>query len=285
MTTAPDPPLIGGARTALHVMSYNIRYDRHATQPGETDYWPERILPLQRLLRLERPAVLGVQEALSHQLTAVEAALPPHFRMIGYGRDGGSKGEYSAILYDAHRLQLLEWDQFWLSETPRLIGSITWGNGVARIVTWGRFFDTVTRQEILVINTHFDHDSDEAKLRSAHAILDLVRVFQPRLPTILTGDFNSSAGSSSTYGAFLESGLFLDTWAAAAEHRTPTYGTTPRYGDPVEGGRRIDWILSSPDISVLEAAINTTRPDGRYPSDHAAVQALVLLPDAPGLPD
>lgn len=275
---ASNPRLIGGARIALHVMSYNIRYDRQATQPGETDYWPERIAPLQHLISLERPSVLGIQEALYHQLSAVEGVLPPRFRMIGHGREGGSRGEYSAIFYDARRLRLLEWDQFWLSETPRCMGSITWGNGVARIVTWGRFFDTVSRQKILVVNTHLDHDSDEAKLRSAHAIMDLVRVFQPQLPTILTGDFNASAGSSSTYSAFLDSGLFKDTWTIAGEHRTPAYGTTPRYGEPVEGGRRIDWILSSPDIRVLKAAINTTRLDGRYPSDHAAVQALVSLP-------
>ena len=262
----------------LHVMSFNIRYDRGASQPGEQDYWPDRIAPLQDLLRREEPAVLGVQEALHHQLTAVEAALPPRFRMIGTGRDGGSRGEYSAVFYDAARLQLIEWDQFWLSDTPRTIGSTTWGNGVPRIVTWGRFHYAASRREILVLNTHFDHESSSARLRSIAAVLDLVRVFHPRLPTVVLGDFNADAATSPAYATFIDSGVLQDAWTAAAEHLTPDVGTFPRYDAPVEGGRRIDWILTSPDITVRKAAVNTTTLHGRWASDHAPVQALVEIP-------
>ncbi|MHA7146025.1 endonuclease/exonuclease/phosphatase family protein [Arthrobacter sp. TmT3-37] len=271
-------PLIRADRTLLHVMSFNIRYDRPASEPGEVDYWPDRIAPLQDLLRREVPAVLGVQEALHHQLVVIEAALPPHYRRIGMGREGGSRGEYSAIFYDAARLQLIEWDQFWLSDTPRLIGSCTWGNGVTRIVTWGRFHDAVADREVLLVNTHFDHESDSARVRSAAAVLDLVTFFRPRLPTIVLGDFNSDAGSSPAYRSFLQSGVLGDAWVLADEHLTPAYGTVPRYGHPVEGGRRVDWILTTPDVLVRQAAVNTSTLDGTFPSDHLPVQALVDIP-------
>ena len=259
-------------------MSFNIRYDRPASQPGDVDYWPDRIAPLQDLVRREVPTILGVQEALHHQLVAIEAALPPSYRMIGAGREGGSRGEYSPIFYDAERLQLIEWDQFWLSDTPKVIGSSSWGNGVTRIVTWGRFRDTATDRQLLLVNTHFDHESDNARVRAAAAVLDLVRIFQPRLPTIVMGDFNSDAGSSSAYRSFLASGVLGDAWVLAREHLTPDYGTFPRYGPPVEGGRRIDWILATPDVLVLQAAVNTSTLDGRHASDHVPVQVLVDIP-------
>jgi endonuclease/exonuclease/phosphatase family metal-dependent hydrolase len=271
-------PLITSSRTSLHVMTFNIRYDRPASRPGDVDYWPDRIAPLQDLLRREVPSVLGVQEALHHQLAAIEAALPPRYRRIGSGREGGSRGEYAAIFYDARRLQLIEWDQFWLSDTPKLIGSSSWGNGVTRIATWGRFLDTATGGELLLVNTHFDHESDNARIRSAAAVLDLVRCFEPRLPAIVMGDFNSDAGSSSAYRDFLRSGELGDAWRLADERVTADVGTFTRYGRPVEGGRRIDWILTSPDVLVRQAAVNTSTLEGRHASDHAPVQILVDLP-------
>ncbi len=278
MPPPASPPLLGPSRTALHVMTFNIRYDRPASLPGDVDYWPDRIAPLQDLLRREVPSVLGVQEALHHQLATIEEALPPTYRRIGFGREGGSRGEYAAVFYDALRLQLIEWDQFWLSDTPRLIGSSSWGNGVTRIATWGRFLDTATGSELLLVNTHFDHESDNARIRSAAAVLDLVRSFDRRLPTMVMGDFNSDAGSSSAYRYFLRSGELGDAWCLADDRVTADVGTFTRYGHPVEGGRRIDWILTSPDVLVRQAAVNTSTLDGRHASDHAPVQILVDLP-------
>ncbi|WP_028278430.1 endonuclease/exonuclease/phosphatase family protein [Arthrobacter sp. H5] len=275
---AQGKSVIGPAgRKDLHIMSFNIRFDASGTLPGQADYWPERIPALQKVLALEQPTAVGLQEAEFHQLTAVEAALPKHYEMIGYGRDGGSDGEFSAIFYDASRLSLLAWDQFWLSDTPDLIGSATWGNNVTRIVTWGRFLDASTGRELVLINTHFDHQSGNARIRSAQAIVNLVRTINPPLPTILTGDFNANAGASGAYSTLVDSDVFHDTWTTAGKKVTPAYGTFPNYKDPIEGADRIDWILATPDVQVLETAINTFRQDDRYPSDHVPVQALVRL--------
>lgn len=270
--------MIGSAgSTDLHIMSFNIRLDITDTLPGEADYWPERFPALTALLAHEVPTVVGVQEAMFHQLSAITEALPGHYQYIGNGRDGGADGEYSAIFYDARRLDVVEWDQFWLSDTPDLAGSTTWGNTVTRIVTWGRFLDLSTGKQLILVNTHFDHESENARLRSAAAIMELMDAFSPKLPTILTGDFNAPAAASGAYDALVGSGVFDDAWDVAAQKLTPAYGTFPNYKDPVPGGTRIDWILATPDISVRQAAINTFTLDGRYPSDHAPVQALVRL--------
>lgn len=272
-------PLIGAAgRNDLHIMSFNIRLDCTGTLPGEADYWPERVGALRAVLELEKPTAVGIQEALFHQLAAIEGAFPEHYKMIGFGRDGGSAGEFSAIFYDARRLRVSNWDQFWLSDQPALIGSASWGNTVTRMVTWGRFTDLSTGKELMLANTHFDHESEDARILSAQAVIDFVTGFSPRLPTVLTGDFNAQAQASSAYDALVGTGVFLDTWTSAGQQVTPAYGTFPNYKDPVLGGTRIDWLLATPGITVQKAAINTFTLDGRYPSDHVPVQALVRLP-------
>lgn len=269
-------PLIGPTRHRdLHIMAFNIRYDQEGTQPGEPDYWGDREPLVTRLVKVEQPTVLGVQEALYHQLEAIKQGLPEH-RMVGYGRDGGSHGEYSSIFYDSQRLTVLEWDQFWLSDTPDVIGSATWGNNVTRIVTWARMIDRSTDEEFIAVNTHFDHESEQARLNSARMIVDLAQEHADT-PLVVTGDFNANAGDSAAYTTMVESGVFVDTWEAARKQLTPAYGTFPNYQDSVVGGDRIDWVLTSPGTTVRKAAINTATYRGRWPSDHTPVQALIRI--------
>lgn len=269
--------LIGKAmRGELHVMSFNIRYDTGKTKPGEADYWADRAPILTQFLKLEQPTILGIQEGLYHQLAAVEAALPTH-KMIGYGRDGGSNGEYSSIFYDPARVSVLEWDQFWLSDTPDLIASKTWGNNVTRIVTWARMVDRATNKGVRVhqhalrppvrARPHQErrgHGHSRQDLREApddhHRRLQLRRpqerrLRHPRRLRRLQGHVGPHLPQA---------------------HQG--FGTFPGYKDPVVGGDRIDWVLASPSVTILEAAISMFRVRGRYPSDHAPVHALVRLP-------
>lgn len=46
---------------------------------------------------------------------------------------------------------------------------------------------------------------------------------------------------------------------------------------PAPVARRIDWILTTPGVTVHRAAINTFSVDGRLPSDHLPVQASLPL--------
>lgn len=276
--TGACPGTGADAAPPLRMMSFNIRCDVAVTLPGQADYWPERAPALQAVLAEELPDVLGIQEGLEHQLAVIGEALPERYRMIGHGREGGSRGEHSCIFYDSNRLRLRTWDQFWLSDTPEVVGSATWGNDVTRIATWGRFEDSCTGRELMVVNTHFDHESENAQLRSAEAIIDHTASFEPGLPTVLMGDFNADAGASGAYTALVGSGVFRDCWEAAKQRLTPEYGTFPNYKDPVIGERRIDWIAVTPEIQVAEAAVNTFRLADRYPSDHAPVQATVRIP-------
>lgn len=269
--------LIGpAAGRDLHVMSFNIRCVVSGTMPGHPDHWPDRAPLVREFLGLEQPTLLGIQEADFNQLAAIRSGLPDGYRMIGLGREGRSVGEYSAVFYDSRRLEVLEWQQWWLSSTPAIVASRTWGNPVPRIATWGRFADRATGSQFVAANTHFDHESESARTKSAELLATLADRFEG-LPSMVMGDFNDLAGASASYARLVDAGPFADSWDAAARRLTPDWGTFPDYAPPVEGAKRIDWILTSPGVNVHRAAINTWNDAGRWPSDHAAVQALVTF--------
>jgi endonuclease/exonuclease/phosphatase family metal-dependent hydrolase len=269
--------VIGPAdRDTLHVASYNIRFAKPGVPTGNPDNWAERAQVLERWLQVERPTILGVQEALFDQLAAVGHALPPSYRWVGMGREGGSRGEFASIFYAAARLTLLEYDFFWLSDTPEVIGSSTWGNSVPRMVTEARFRDAATGIEFAVLNTHLDHEHEESRALAARALADRIASHHADVPVLLLGDFNAPAGKSEPFSVLEGTGL-RDSWHAAKRRVTAAYGTFPNYGRAVDGGDRIDWILASDRVEVLTAAIDPFAWHGRTASDHLPVQALVRL--------
>ena len=100
--------------------SYNIRCD---TPVDGDNAWPYRKERVEALIRFYGFDVLGVQEAKPSQMSDLRTM--PGFASVGVGRDGGDRGEYSAIFYRTDRLRVLDSGTFWLSETPVTV-SIGW---------------------------------------------------------------------------------------------------------------------------------------------------------------
>ena len=117
-------------------MTFNLRYA--SNQPPNA--WQAQRPVAKTLIESSNPDIIGTQEGLWQQVKDLEADLPD-YAWIGLGRDGGSRGEFMAIYYRRARLKPLEFDHFWLSDTPDRIGSTTWGNTNRRMVTWVRFKD------------------------------------------------------------------------------------------------------------------------------------------------
>jgi endonuclease/exonuclease/phosphatase family metal-dependent hydrolase len=267
-------PLFGPpAGDSLQVMTFNVRF---AADTGAHS-WPQRRPVLADLLRLEQPTVLGTQEGLYEQLRDIDADLPDRYDWIGVGRKGGSRDEFTAIFFDTRRVEPVEFDHFWLSDTPNVVGSNTWGSDSIRMATWVRFADRRTGAEFVVLNTHLDDQSAYSRRRGAALILDRVRAFPPELPVIVTGDFNVPAQRSTPYDVLVTDGGLGDAWLAAANRRTPTYTTWHGYRPLEPDGPRIDWMLTRGEVEVESVGINTFAEDGQFPSDHLPVQALVRM--------
>lgn len=256
----------------LHVMSYNIRRRLPKLLPRNPDLWRHRQPLMRRLLTAEQPSLIGVQEALFTQKEFVLRALGEHYRALGHGREKNTGGEGCPIFYDSRRLEMVEWRQSALSDTPTVAGSVSWGNRTPRVVVEATFRDLATGIHFQAVNTHLDHRSRTSRLRSADALRNIVQA-TPH-PTIMTGDFNTDADTH-PYAELTGNGLLLDTWNTAEERLTQGWGTFPNYGPPKRNRKRIDWILATPGVIAESAGINVTRYEGGWPSDHAPVQAVV----------
>lgn len=259
----------------LKMMSFNLRYAA-ANDPYP---WETRRARVQELIHKQQPDVIGTQEGLHRQITDMEEDLPD-YEWIGVGREGGQLGEYMAIFYNPERLKPLEHSHFWLSDTPEIISSTTWGNRIPRMATWVRFQDLQTKKTFYFLNTHLDHQSEVSRQASAELILDRIASFDPDIPVVITGDFNANP-TSMTYSIFAEGGL-QDGLLSAKRSINADLGTFPNYGDPTGGGpnRRIDWILHSGQVNVLRAEIVTYSPDSIHPSDHFPVVIEAVLKKA-----
>ncbi|MFG1813720.1 endonuclease/exonuclease/phosphatase family protein [Kribbella sp. NPDC049174] len=258
----------------LHVMSYNLRYASD-TPPNE---WSARRPVMREQLRTARPQLIGTQEGLYAQLQDLATDLGPSYDSIGLGREGGSKGEFMMIFFDTRRLQPLEYDHYWLSDTPEVIGSKTWGGCCARMVTWVRFKDKATSKEFYAINTHLEAFDATARSKSADLILQRMTALDPALPVIVTGDFNEAAAAGvNVYDKLVTSGKLADSWVTA-ERRGALWGTFHGYKPLTPNGNRIDWILTTPGLRVSKASINTFSKDNQFPSDHLPVESWIHLP-------
>jgi endonuclease/exonuclease/phosphatase family metal-dependent hydrolase len=263
-------PLIGPARgDDLHVMSFNLRFASD-TRPHS---WPQRRPVLADLLRQEQPTLMGTQEGVYHQLRDIADDLPEYYDWIGEGRLGGSRGEFMAIFFDTRRLEPLAYDHFWLSDTPDVVASNTWGNDSVRMVTWVRFHDRHTGREFVAVNTHLDDESPYSRERAAELIRDRIGQFPAGLPVIVTGDFNDPAGGrSAPYTTLTKQAGLTDTWLVAKHQLSPAYRTWHHYQPLEPGGRRIDWVLTRGAVTVDAVGLNTFARKGEFPSDHLPLQ-------------
>ena len=255
----------------LTVMSYNLRFA--GTNPPNA--WPDRRPLMSELIRQIAPDVFGTQEGLYGQLQDLAADLPA-YQWIGLGRDGGSRGEFMAVFYRTARLEPLGYDHFWLSDTPEVMGSKTWGPKHARMVTWVKFRDRQTKQEFIFVNTHLDHQVQAAREKGAQMVRQRVAAFEPGLPVLLVGDFNAPS-SNKAYQMLTSDGFFSDTWTTARQRVNEDVGTFNGFKALEKGGPRIDWILSRGDVAAERTEIVTFSRNGQFPSDHCPLVAKLRL--------
>lgn len=264
---------------ALHVMTWNICRSSTPFTLRSVNKWPQRAPRVRAVLEAERPALLGAQEVLPDQKRFLAECLGDGYGALGSGRDADGGDEACPLLYDERRLDLQGWRQLALSDRPAQPGSMSWGNVLPRVVVSAVFTDRATGHPFHAVTTHLDPFSRQARLTSARAIRKLVEANS--LPALVLGDVNDDAGGA-PLRALQAGGGLRDTWRAAEQRVGEEWGTFGNYRQPRRRGRRLDWILASPDIRVRRAGIDPRRVLGGWASDHLPVHAVVELPPGGG---
>lgn len=257
----------------IRVMTFNIRTGM--AKDGEND-WSLRKEFVCDVIRQCAPDVLGVQEACRFQLDAFNEHLP-EYGEIGIGRDGGTEGEFSSILYLKQRFDVDESGTFWLSDTPAT-PSAHWGNQYRRICTWARLIDKKSARTFYVYNTHLDHQSQPAREKSAQLIMKYINERTHPDPFVLTGDFNAGEdnpviGYLKGTGTFAEKNPIPVVDSFRTLHPNDKVVGTSHQFTGTSDGPKIDYVWVAPNTRPLEASIVLTNREGRYPSDHYPVTA------------
>jgi endonuclease/exonuclease/phosphatase family metal-dependent hydrolase len=260
----------GAPALTLRVMTFNLRFASDQAPHA----WPTRRPIMQHLIEHEAPDVIGTQEGLYGQLRDMATGLP-NYDWIGLGREGGSRGEFMAVFFRRDKFEPVAFDHFWLSDTPDVIGSMTWGNRYRRMVTWVRFRERASGRVFEFWNTHLDHEVEAARTKAAALIAERLARVDPRVPLLLVGDFNCLASASAPYTLLTQKAGLTDAWLAAARRTNDGLNTFHGYEPPKHAGERIDWILARNPSAVTEAAIVTYAEHEQTPSDHFPVTATV----------
>lgn len=259
----------------LNVMTFNIRLN---ISSDSLNAWPYRKDKVVSQIIYHRADILGVQEAVPGQMADLKTALS-RYSYVGVGREGGNKGEYSAIFYKTERFALLGYSTFWLSRTPAIVASIGWDAALPRIVTWAKFKERKSGKSFYVFNTHFDHMGKVARRESARLLLQAVDSIAGRSIAIVTGDFNAQPDDEPMQIIMNPSTAnhLVDAQSVSIEpHYGPT-GTFNGFGIKETSDKPIDYILFNRRVQVLQHATISQAWMGRYASDHFAVLAKIKL--------
>ena len=246
-------------------MTFNVR------QPDADDgvnAWDARRELLVDTIRAHDPDVIGSQELFLLQAQFIQEHAP-QYAWFGRGRFGDHEDKHVGIFYRRERCQLTSCGDLWLSQTPDVAGSASWGILRPRQLTWGTLqIDGVGC--VAVFNTHFPYRTVEQEARRQTALLIRQRLatVPATTPAIVTADANSPSGGD-IHTLLCED--LRDAWCTA-DRRIGPEGTLNGFGKHASS-RRLDWILYRAPWRVTEAETVTAHRDNRYPSDHFPVVA------------
>lgn len=235
----------------LRIMTFNIR---NGLANDGIHAWENRKKYTANVIQDEAPDIIGLQEVYDFQLLYLLERLP-EYAYYSIGReDGANRGEQCTILWKRSLFRREKAGTFWLSDTPSIPNSTTWGNRVTRICSWVQFAEGLT-----FLNTHWDHESVPARIKSAQYQIENL----PSGPWILVGDFNAEPNSEE---------IQTLTGHASLEFLTKgnLHGTFHDYkgGDQ---GERIDHMFASTGTQSKELRVLANKFGNLYPSDHYPV--------------
>ena len=260
----------------VRVMSFNIRF---GTADDGDNHWNVRKEFLVETIKAFDPDLLGTQETLGFQREFLAEKLD-QYESLGVGRvDGRENGEMMALYYRINRFTKLASGHFWLSDTPEIPGSKSWGSSLPRMVTWVKLRDqkSVHAKPVAFFNTHFDHLGVNARFESARLLRRQILTLGKDCSIIVTGDFNTGEGGRPYQSLFDrtedQDSPVIDTYRRVHPRREAIEGTFSGFVPTANSGARIDWIAVSRDWQVVQADIVRTGRNGRTPSDHFPVVA------------
>ena len=261
------------APPALKVMTFNVRLPLASDGPNS---WEHRRALAVRTIARAAPDIIGTQELYREQGDHIVARLP-HYAWTGIDRRGGHTDEHMGLFYRRDRLRVLSSGNFWLSDTPDVPGSITWGHPYPRMVTWAQFVTRTGGHRFFAFDTHFPYRAGDgaARVKAAALLIAKIRAIAGDAPVVITGDFNTTPDTD-------VHALLVTRFADARDGPAARLGPAETFHDFTgKADRRIDWILTY-KFTTRRVETLTDHQGALWPSDHFPVVATLQWPSAHG---
>lgn len=249
----------------LKIVSYNIRC---ANDEGGRSI-AERAPRLKTVLDQYQPDIIGFQEVVPEWMNYLTKDYSANYNYkLEYRSETSREG--TPIFWRKDKFELVDSGYFWLSETPNISGSMSWGATFPRICIWVKLKIKATGKEFLFYNTHFDFN-ETAHQNSAKLIIQDARSRGgfTKLAVFCTADFNMkpwSPGYVAMQTAFEDINDQLDQDTSYTSHG---------YKD---SGSIIDYCFYSRDlVTPLHYNVMKEMPDGNYVSDHFGIYNEVAI--------
>jgi endonuclease/exonuclease/phosphatase family metal-dependent hydrolase len=277
-------PFSSPSANIVKAMSFNIRVD---TFLDGFNGWDNRKQLVFDTLKIHAADVMGLQEALAHQVQQIQQTLPRYNHYAAGRKDGREKGESCAIFYRKDRFTPGECGTFWFSDTPSKPGSKDWGNLWPRICSWIYLTEKSTGRGFYVYNVHLDVLSQKSREKSVELLAQRIASRKIPAPFIVMGDFNM--GLDNPAMVYLQNvnsrtpyPKMVDAWQSIAP-ASADEGTHHNFRGKTSGPK-IDHIPLSENLQALEVQIDRRSEKNRYPSDHFPVIAKILFAPSPKIP-
>lgn len=260
----------------LKVMTFNMKRNYFAFGVNR---WLYRIARIEKIIKDYKPDIIGTQELTSRALQDMEKILT-EYDYVGMGRDGGTKGEYTAVFYLREKFKLGEHYTFWLSATPDR-PSRAWFAAFPRICTTCTLslIDT-PNQRISIFNTHLDHMSYLSRVNSLKLITRKIeeQYAKNQDSVLLMGDFNATPTSKTIrkwdiQRTAKESIGLINSYHKRKQLKAGPVGRSYHGFKGSVEGKPIDYIFVSPDLEIKETEICRDKVGEHFPSDHYPVIA------------
>ncbi len=288
------------AGCGIKVATYNIRQSRcDANTPNA---WERRRSGLVELLRRIDADVGGLQEVQPDQMEYLRKTLPAYWFAGEHRAADRVSDEASPVFYRKDRFLAEKSGTFWLSQTPDVPGSKSWGSAFPRVCSWVLLTDRRTGRSFCFANTHTDHASELARKEGMLLVAGRMGGFAPGgTPVVFVGDHNctETEAPARAVSELLDNALYISETVPKGPWRTYTAWL---YSDKefscaealkmseadrnaavvcagvrnyACGGPRIDYIYVSKGMRVLSYETRADTLDGsvRYPSDYFAAVA------------
>lgn len=245
----------------IKICTANIRFDNPKDIPFD---WNGRREAMSSFLNENEFDLIGTQEGLNPQLQDL-ASLLKNLKLSESHRRWIADRMYPCIFFNPNKFRVNDSGDIWLSETPTIPASKSFGSAFPRLCTWSKF----NNHELLFVNLHLDHLQTQTRQEQAKVLVHEISKINDCKHLIMTGDFNE--GPLEEVYKIISNGLNLrDPWRELSIIEQATHhndGVIP------PEATRIDWILISKDIKCESIQAYTNSINSVYPSDHFPVFA------------